>query len=409
MTAQFPEAIYEGRERANLPGILYSEPGKDPDEKIVYAEDLEAYDDEINAIETTLGENPQGDYETVREWLDDLSEGGGGSPGGDDTQVQFNNEGAFGGSPDFTYDDETKEFVFDNLDISRDNADVNIKVKDAKVWETEEDNPNGRNFSIIGSNGSHGFDEESQTTFYGDGGGFYFQAGGDELGLYSGGTFELRGAGQNNGGGGFNMNGGQVGFAIGNGGGFSMQGGGGGNYGGDGGNIQLAAGAAFYGKGGDLTLMPGNTQDAGLIDSVEINNPGTGYHINDIRGIAGGSTIAHIKIENVDETGAITEISLYDRGTGYTTANNVAVTGSSGGATVDIVSTVFDRGYVKFVDPTSYYETKIINEDLSDNRIMTFPDASGTVALESGASGTFTTVDNKTVTVVNGIITEIAT
>ncbi len=43
----------------------------------------------------------------------------------------------------------------------------------------------------------------------------------------------------------------------------------------------------------------------------------------------------------------------------------------------------------------------------TSDKTFTFPDASGTIALQTGASGSFTTVDLKTVTVVNGIITSI--
>ena len=34
--------------------------------------------------------------------LDDVGAGGGGTPGGSDTQVQYNNAGSFGGSADLT-------------------------------------------------------------------------------------------------------------------------------------------------------------------------------------------------------------------------------------------------------------------------------------------------------------------
>lgn len=43
----------------------------------------------------------------------------------------------------------------------------------------------------------------------------------------------------------------------------------------------------------------------------------------------------------------------------------------------------------------------------TQNRNIYFPDANGTIALQSTASGTFTSVDGKTITVVNGIITSI--
>ena len=44
---------------------------------------------------------------------------------------------------------------------------------------------------------------------------------------------------------------------------------------------------------------------------------------------------------------------------------------------------------------------------ITADRTYTFPNASGTIALQSAASGSFTSVDGKTITVVNGIITSI--
>jgi len=41
--------------------------------------------------------------------LDDVGAGGGGTPGGSDTQVQYNNAGSFGGSADLTWNDTAKE------------------------------------------------------------------------------------------------------------------------------------------------------------------------------------------------------------------------------------------------------------------------------------------------------------
>ena len=40
--------------------------------------------------------------------LDQTGAGGGGTPGGSDTQVQFNDGGAFGGSADLIWDDTAK-------------------------------------------------------------------------------------------------------------------------------------------------------------------------------------------------------------------------------------------------------------------------------------------------------------
>jgi hypothetical protein len=46
-------------------------------------------------------------------------------------------------------------------------------------------------------------------------------------------------------------------------------------------------------------------------------------------------------------------------------------------------------------------------DTLTANRTIKFPDAAGTVALNTAANGSFTSNDGKTITVVNGIITAI--
>lgn len=54
-----------------------------------------------------LGKASDTDYDT--EWVDQT--GGGGTPGGSDTQVQFNDGGAFGGDAGLTYDKTTNELT----------------------------------------------------------------------------------------------------------------------------------------------------------------------------------------------------------------------------------------------------------------------------------------------------------
>lgn len=61
----YPGAIDEFREVENLPGIVYNP----ADKKTVFAEDTINSFDAIVAIESTLGEDPQGDSETVADRL----------------------------------------------------------------------------------------------------------------------------------------------------------------------------------------------------------------------------------------------------------------------------------------------------------------------------------------------------
>lgn len=71
--AEYPENIYEQRTLENLPGIVFD--ALQP--RNLFAEDILNLANEIIAIETVLGLEPNGAYETVKAWLEALSEGGG--------------------------------------------------------------------------------------------------------------------------------------------------------------------------------------------------------------------------------------------------------------------------------------------------------------------------------------------
>jgi len=71
--ADYPGSITDPRTVANLPGETYDATKTTR----LYAEDINKANDEIVAIETTLGLNPQGDFDTVADRLD---AGGGSAP-----------------------------------------------------------------------------------------------------------------------------------------------------------------------------------------------------------------------------------------------------------------------------------------------------------------------------------------
>lgn len=77
MIASYPSDIFEQREIQNVSGVVY-----DADQKTkLYVEDLQSLAAEIVAIQTVLGLNPNGSYDTVLAWLTSLAlSGGGGSP-----------------------------------------------------------------------------------------------------------------------------------------------------------------------------------------------------------------------------------------------------------------------------------------------------------------------------------------
>lgn len=69
----YPGAIDEFRNTANIQGVVFNP----DDETTVFAEDTNGHSDAIVAIETALGVNPAGDFETVADRLDAGGGGGG--------------------------------------------------------------------------------------------------------------------------------------------------------------------------------------------------------------------------------------------------------------------------------------------------------------------------------------------
>ena len=67
--SSYPGAIDEFRNTANIQGVEYNP----LDETTVFAEDTNAHSSAIVAIESTLGENPAGAFETVADRLDAAS------------------------------------------------------------------------------------------------------------------------------------------------------------------------------------------------------------------------------------------------------------------------------------------------------------------------------------------------
>ena len=66
--SSYPSSIYEPRVLENRSGIAFDEDKTN----VLFAEDKNDTDDEVVAIETELGLNPRGIYESVAARLDDL-------------------------------------------------------------------------------------------------------------------------------------------------------------------------------------------------------------------------------------------------------------------------------------------------------------------------------------------------
>jgi len=95
-------------------------------------------------------------------------------------------------------------------------------------------------------------------------------------------------------------------------------------------------------------------------------------------------------------------------------AGNVPYTGATGNVNLgdhDIYTTggarLYDDGTVQGVTYQFLGFGSYISDSSNATRNWRMPDASGTVALQTAASGSFTSANGKTITVVNGIITSI--
>lgn len=92
-----------------------------------------------------------------------------------------------------------------------------------------------------------------------------------------------------------------------------------------------------YWSGAMALLSSANTNNvSGTVATMTLQAPGTGYVINDVLTIAGG-TGATLTVNSVSGNGAITSFTLTTRGSGYSNTSGAATTGGTGtGATINI-------------------------------------------------------------------------
>jgi fibronectin-binding autotransporter adhesin len=95
--------------------------------------------------------------------------------------------------------------------------------------------------------------------------------------------------------------------------------------------------------GSNVIINSGHTvtTQPNAIISATLNSGGSGYNQYDVLTVSGG-TGGQVRVEQVGLGGVITQISLTNGGTGYTTATDVATSygGSGSGATVNIVASL---------------------------------------------------------------------
>jgi hypothetical protein len=88
-----------------------------------------------NQLRFFQGNNAKGAYIDLTAAADGvgsnlLAGGGGGTPGGSNTQVQFNDAGSFGGNAQFTYNKTTNSLTVGNVYTSSNGAGTNLRVGD---------------------------------------------------------------------------------------------------------------------------------------------------------------------------------------------------------------------------------------------------------------------------------------
>lgn len=261
------------------------------------------------------------------------STGGGGTPGGDDTQVQFNDAGSFGGDSNFTWD---KNLFTLSIGLT---------------------NP-----SVVVLNG----------TLTGVPGTALSDAGGD-LNIYSGSAFSTGDAGDLS-----IVSGGAV--LSGTGGNININAGSGGTASGIGGSVNIFAGTGPNDDGGTTTIQGGDTSGGGDSGDVIIVGGNNGGNIT-VLGAAGGGGTINITAAHDVNTGVAGYLNL--------TAGNASSNNQNGG---DITFQVgskngsgVDGRFIFAPKGTANNANGILDFDsiATTDKTFTFPNASGTVALSS--------------------------
>ena len=259
---------------------------------------------------------------------------GSGTPGGSDTQIQFNDGGSFGGDSGLTYDES-------QLNVGALSDTNTISITNGGFFgfgTTQTQNPS---VNLQGNAFILGFDAAA-------------------TGSESGGLVTIRG-----------NNGGPDG---GTGSGIDIDSGAGGTNSGSGGAITLTAGSVQGGKGGTgaiasvvteldgdygtdytigdvLTLVQiGSEEDAtvtvilvwGVITEVSINEGGTGYTKGDQLTVGGDDNNAILNVDSV-ESGVITGLSIVSGGTNYT-SGGFPLSGGTGNDDASCNATVLVGG-----------------------------------------------------------------
>lgn len=78
------------------------------------------------------------------------------------------------------------------------------------------------------------------------------------------------------------------------------------------------------------------TTDGGAVQTVTINNAGSGYEVNDEVNIDAGDGAAMIRITEVSEGGIITDVTINNAGTDYSVGDVITIDGGTVDATIEV-------------------------------------------------------------------------
>jgi len=275
--------------------------------------------------------------------------GGGGTPGGADTQVQFNDTGTFGGDADFTWDKTTNTMglgsIAQNATITTPGAAPASDVDGASLLITTgagDIDGQGGSFTVTaGPGGTLGFgggvtiSAGAGGVTSGNGGAMYLY-GGNATTSGSGGDITVQGGNSIDGPnpGSANIAGGQQSDLVGNGGSVALFGTPGGATSGDGGGISAIAGNATDGIGGYVTLTAGNAGGVNIGGPIGLtagsggttSGKGGAITITTGSGVAGSSEGGDLKFVMGAGFGGSPSGNIYANGVGSALA-----TGATGG------------------------------------------------------------------------------
>lgn len=271
--------------------------------------------------------------------------GGGGTPGGSTTQVQFNNAGAFAGSSDLTFTTANRTLNVGGITgagivtpvLNASGTGLALTIRGGSTSNASSSpgdlNISGGINSTDGPGGNIFMNAGNGTGPSGAAGGSVFINGGNGIVGFSGGPVSIGG--------------GSGGTTNGTGGDVGINGGAGGNTGGSGGNASVVGGTPSAGNGGNVNVTAadgvGTNKNGGNVTITAGANTGSGT-LGKISLLAGNGVVVGVPTGGAKGVGTVNATGLFVNGVAVGSATQT--TGSftmtlSSGCTTTPTSTAF--------------------------------------------------------------------